>query len=165
MKSDTAKAMLVQARSFDQAASLVNSAGSQSMRLLIPSWVLAALALEIVLKCLYLLDLGSEEIPKTHDLSKLFCALRSETQTLLTSEFEQCLRDRDMRDVAAIEAKSGICVPRDLLGTLQHAERVFVECRYIYEAGNSPWAFMFYSEAWRVFHVQVLRVRPDIETT
>ena len=58
--NDTEKAMLVAAQRFDLAAEMTNPAQSGITDLLILSWVNAALALEILLKCLHLIGTGKQ---------------------------------------------------------------------------------------------------------
>jgi len=163
MSNDTEKAMLAAARRFDLAAEKMNPAQSGITDLLIPSWVNAALALEILLKCLHLIDRG-KQFGRTHDLSKIFCGLREETRDSLETAFTTLLRDRDMSDVTKIEEHSGISVPLDLPENLRQASSVFVEGRYIYEVGIGPWSFMFYPEIRRVLLDQIVGLRPDLKT-
>jgi HEPN domain-containing protein len=160
MNADSAKLILLAARRFASAADLLNR--SRNPDLLIPSSVNAALALELLFKCLYLIDTG-KKFGKTHDFSKIFSHLRPTTQKSLEAAFDSLLRQRDMSDVARIEKESGVKVPRNLLENLQQGSKVFVEGRYIFEAGT-PWAFMFYPETKRILLDHIFQLRPDLRT-
>ncbi len=94
----------------------------------LPFGVLSALAAEIYLKCLLLLEAG--QFPKTtHNLKELFMQLPRVTRIKLEQKHDE-IRANHPAFVAQNDASAD---PEDLDSLLELAQESFVELRYLYE--------------------------------
>ena len=79
--------------------------------LLLPSMVTAALSLELYFKALYLLENNKDfklNGKHSHDFHALFNVLSNTLKQEIESEFDNILKNRDMRDAKLVKSLIGI---------------------------------------------------------
>lgn len=86
--------------------------------------MLLALSLELALKAWIVFENRKLDIPKTHDLSKLFSALTQSTQDRLRSRF---------RNETFASGRGSFFMQYELDDLLEHSRHAFVEWRYLHE--------------------------------
>ena len=108
----------------------------ENVLLNIPYGVNAGLAVELYLKCLVSIECG--QVPRTHNLKKLFCQLRRETRKRLKQNHDQ-IADQDQS--FGVLRQHGVAT--DLLSLLENGQEAFEWFRYPYEPDfhNKPASF------------------------
>lgn len=137
---------------------------NQQANLLLPSHVMAALALELYFKSLYYLEYGKDfkvNGKHTHDFHALFQKLNDRVKQELISDFEQMLKTRDMSDVTILETQSKFTISYDLMENLKIWSRVFVELRYFYDFKNKDMPIMFFPEIEKVIRNAIHKRKPE----
>lgn len=122
---------------------------NQQANLLLPSHVMAALALELHFKSLYYLEYGKDfkvNNKHTHDFLALFQELDEIVKQELISDFKKMLETRDMSDVTTLEMQFNFTIPRDLMENLKIWSSVFIKLRYFYDFKNKAMQMMFFPE-------------------
>jgi hypothetical protein len=130
--NDIAKKIFDNAEVFHLAYNSLNNLITQDMRYLIPGAVNGALALELYMKCLYMLE--KHELVKVHELEKIFDKLSTETKETLKNNFNLCLNTKEVKDqLSLMEKESKMKPPADFRGFIEEAEKVFLKARYFFE--------------------------------
>jgi hypothetical protein len=111
-----------------------------------PQLLIDSFAVELYLKCLYVLDHGQAP-NNTHDWTELFGTLKPHTQSMIRDTFNDTIRqDPVLSNLKVInpDAPHGLT---DFNKSLEVAARTFDHRRYLYEtAGTSDW---FYADLIR----------------
>jgi len=170
--ADRFQSIFMAARSYALSARRLNieaqrgiAAPESTGYMLLPSHVLAALALELHYKALYYLEFARDfkvSGRHSHDFSKLFLELPRQTRDELERRFESVMAGRNMTDVEGIEQFIGVKIGRTLVESLSHWSDVFVKVRYFFEPNESARPMLFFDEL-EASVLEVLRGRrPDM---
>lgn len=165
--TDRARSMFRTADAYSRTAQCIRSEISSDMKMLVPSKVIEALALELYCKALYYITHKKDfkiDGRHSHDFHTLFNKLPLELRDDMGSDFRSILQGRDMRDVTGVEAHSGVRFPRDLVGNIQEWSSVFVEFRYVYEGLKDDMAIAFFTEIEKVLRNAATGLKPDIQS-
>ena len=164
--------MLDNARAYSKASYTLNqkafgpSFQVEDMDLGLPSAVNAALAIELYLKTLYLLEKGEDFKFKgrhSHDFHLLFGQLNMTTKRTMEVAFADSISRREMTDVQRMEKVGSILIPRDLLGNLFIWKDVFVGIRYIHERKGNEVPMFFFPEIENAILVPIFQLNPGLE--
>ena len=90
--------------------------------------MLLAFSMELALKAWYIFDFNDAEVIKTHNLHKIFRALKPKSQDLLSKRFKQTV---------AITNPDFFYLNYDIKDILYANKHAFTEWRYIYESKKS----------------------------
>lgn len=164
---DRAKTIFTTAKSYAKAARTVNSSVENDPAQLLPSLVIAALALELYFKSLYFLEKNQDfkvSGRHSHDFFALFGHLSAASRGKLSQEFENQIINRDMKDVKAIERTSETSIPLKLEENLKSWSDVFTTVRYIYDRPKMIKHMMFFPEIEQAAINTVLTLHPEIDT-
>ena len=151
------------ALSYSKAAKAINARAGSEPELLLPSQVNAALALELYFKSLYYALNNTDFLHKgrhTHDVGRIFDALKSEIKARLEKEFGRRLAGRNMGDLALYE-RMGISVQSNLKLVLENWSQVFVKFRYAYDLPKSPINALFFPELEGTLIDIIRQLRPN----
>lgn len=162
---DKAKSIFLNARRYAKATRLLNQKARTDIEFLLPSFVNAALSLELYFKTLYWLEKNQDfkiNGKHSHDFSKLYEQLGDATKSTLSSTFEDFLKNRNMSDVNRIESECNITVPKNLVGNLKDWSDVFVNIRYVYESIGKQISMMFFYEIEKTVVTIIKNKRPDL---
>lgn len=107
--------------------------------------MLLALSMELALKAWFVFDHDNPKVVKSHNLIKLFEALKLESQQRLDEEFKKSV---------APYHPSGLFVDFSIRHVLYQHQDAFVDWRYLHEAGTS---MMFDQSAFEATLEMVLR--------
>jgi hypothetical protein len=155
--------MLHTARTYSEVAKYVNKSGKSAY--LIPSQVIAALALELYFKTLYYIENEADfkiNNRHSHDFATLFKALTDDAQSEIEATFNQALVTRNMEDIRQVEAFGKLSVSTEFAENLKTWSEVFTEVRYLYEE-KSRKNMVFFPEMERAVAARNRKVRPDWE--
>lgn len=105
-----------------------------------PQLLVDSLAIELYLKCLYVLDTGLAP-PRTHDWVKLFEALGSPTRAIIREKFDRIVKeDPVLRNLHVINPDA--LKVTDFDRSLQVARHTFDKRRYLFETNsNDEWFY------------------------
>lgn len=167
--SDRANDIFRTAETYSKSAKYLNSIAHHDHSQLLPSQVIAALALELYFKALYYVE-NCEDFKvnrkHSHDFHKLFQSLTETSRNALILSFESQILARDMQDIEAIEAASGVSIPRDLTGNLEVWSNIFTQMRYIHDrayAGTGR-SMMFFPEIEKSARSVIIDLRPEFQS-
>jgi hypothetical protein len=164
---DRIKAIFLTASAYSKAAKHINAAGLQDSSLLLPSQVIAALALELYFKSLYHIEKNADfkiNGKHSHDFNALFEKLSEDSRKKLEKNFHELMTVRDMQDVKNIEAASGVKIPLDLVGNLICWSDVFTKLRYIYDRPTAGKSMMFFPEIEQAVKNVIFGIRPELQS-
>lgn len=165
--SDRANDIFKTAEIYSKSAKYLNSVASHDHSQMLPSQVVAALSLELYFKALYYAE-NCEDFKvnrkHSHDFHKLFQSLTDSSRNALAQSFESQILTRDMRDIEAVEAASGVSVPRDLIGNLEAWSNIFVQVRYIHDRGPTGRSMMFFLEIEMSVRSVIINLRPEFQS-
>lgn len=157
--NDRAHSIYVYACTYAKAAKLLNQS-----ELFLPSMVNAALALELYFKSFYYLEYGKDfkiNDRHSHDFFCLFEELRDTVKRDIESDFDQIMKNRDMRDVEQIEMVSKVVIPRGIMENVEVWSTVFVKVRYMYDNMEKPRSMMFFPEIEEVIRNAIYKRKPE----
>jgi hypothetical protein len=145
---------------------LLNSNTDRSQ--ILPSNVMAALSLELYIKCIYYLEKGKDFLIKnrhSHDFHKAFLELNESTRSQIIDEYYLSLKTRDMTDIKTLEEYSKIKINTDFYPVLKEWSTIFVDVRYIYEIINKNKIInmVFYPELQQIFSTYIKKRLIEIE--
>lgn len=123
--AESAHAILLRVQAFDDSA----LKGEEDWFLLRHNGIdpmLLALSMELALKAWFMFDFDTAEVKKTHNLRKLFRALKPESQKKLNAEFQNAIAPGHFPQI--FYGELGI---QDFL---EHHADAFVDWRYLHEA-------------------------------
>ena len=106
-----------------------------------PKLLVDSFAVELYLKCLYVLDTNKVP-PCGHDLLNLFEALNSATKSLIREAFDRSVRDHPILSNLSLFNPEAVKTT-DFKRALEAARDTFVKRRYLYE--NLPKREWFYA--------------------
>jgi hypothetical protein len=164
---DRAKAIFLTAGTYSKAARHINAAVQNDPSQLLPSQVIAALALELYFKSLYFIEKNRDfriDGRHSHDFNALFEELSEDSRSNLERCFQTLMQARDMQDVQAIESASKVRVPCDLAGNLECWSDVFTKVRYIHDKPNEAKSMMFFPEIEQAVKNVLFDIRPDFQS-
>lgn len=167
LMEDRAKAIFLTAGIYSKAARHINAIVQNDSSQLLPSQVIAALALELYFKSLYFIEKRIDFMidgRHSHDISALFKELSEDSRSNLERCFQTLMQARNMKDVKAIESASKVNVPRDLAGNLEYWSDVFTKVRYIHDKPNETRSMMFFPEIEQVVKIVLFEIRPDFRS-
>jgi hypothetical protein len=147
--SDRAREIFKNACIYSKTALLINSFTNVDNSLLIPSQVVAALALELYFKALYFLDSRidfKDDGNYSHDFYKLYVRLSEPIKTKLRYEFKIKISSDRKKEIRKLEKQWKLTLPLDLEGNLKEWSKVFVSMRYIYDNIGKVKSTMFFPE-------------------
>jgi hypothetical protein len=125
------------------------------------------LALELYFKSLYFIEKNTEfkiNSKHSHDFNALFKELPEDLIKKLNRSFDNLMKERDMKDVHAIKAASGVIIPLDLAGNLKCWSDVFTKVRYIYDRPKDQKSMMFFPEIEKVVTNAIVSIRPEFQS-
>jgi hypothetical protein len=160
-ETERSREMLHTARLYSEVAKYVNK--SENPAYLIPSQVIAALALELYFKTLYHIENGTDfkiNNRHSHNFVALFQALTDDARSEIEAAFNQALRTRNMNDIRQIEAFGRLSVSTEFAEILKTWSEVFTEVRYLYEE-KSHKNMVFFPEVEGAVAARIRKVRPD----
>lgn len=164
---DLAKSIFSSACMYSKAARLMNEAFHKDPSLLLPSFVNAALALELYFKSLYFIENNRDfkvNGRHSHDFHTLFSELSKESKEKLLCRFQSAISSRDMTDVSTLENEVKVQVPLDFEGNLQSWSGVFTKVRYVYEKREKPVTMMFFDEIEQTIRGVIISLRPELKS-
>lgn len=167
LSADRAKSIFLTASAYSKAAKHINAAVSYDPSLLLPSQIIAALALELYFKSLYFIVKKMDfkiNSRHSHDFNALFKELPEDLRKKLENSFHELMTDRDMKDVHAIEAASEVKIPLDLAGNLTSWSDVFMKVRYIYDRTTAGKSMMFFPEFEQAVTNIIFGIRPELQS-
>lgn len=124
------------------------SSETQWVYLAAPSVVCGALALELYLKCLRVLD--GRPIKKGHEVSRLFEGLNAATQERITNEWRRTFHP------------GATMTPVDFRRSIEPLDAVFVEWRYVFESTALRLDTRPLDAALTAVQQVLLELRPDL---
>lgn len=137
---------------------------NQQSNLLLPSHVMAALALELHFKSLFYLEYGKDfkvNGRHTHDFHALFQELNDRVKQELISDFKQMLKTRDMSDSATLDMQFNITISCDLMENLKIWSSVFIKLRYFYDFKNKTMSMTFFPEIEKTIRNAIHKRKPE----
>ena len=132
-----ARGVFAAASDFDEAASLLHRANSQVMAgpqrrvstpYLWPGVACAALAVELYMKCLSVIEKG--DCLKTHSLRALFSDLQSDSQVAIAQRFEELILANPTAQAMKAQFPNVSLATIDVVADM---DLVFEQARYVYE--------------------------------
>jgi hypothetical protein len=128
--------IFLHADGFFKAGRILRSVQSNqtAMEVAQPVMVLAALTIELFLKCIVCIETGV--VPRGHRLDELFAQLSEPTRGRIEQLWNTELLPRREGFFANVEKNLGYKIPRDLSGALASGSRAFEKIRYSYENDN-----------------------------
>lgn len=160
---DRANAIFKTACMYSESAKLLNRSN-----LLLPSMVNAALAIELYLKSIYLLEfkedfkVGEGKKKKhSHDFHDLFTKLPDTVKTPMQNCFDTIMRFRDMKDVKLLKENFEIEAKLDLISNLDLWKNVFVKVRYMFDKKGIPETMLFFPEIESVLVNAIKAKQPE----
>jgi hypothetical protein len=125
-----------------------------------PVIVLGALTTELFLKCLICIETGN--IPRDHDLKKLFDKLSTGTCTRIQNLWESVVMRRTEEWDRYEEF--GLKMPRDLPSALAKGSEAFKRTRYSYEE-NTEGLHWYLEDLPTLLEELILEMKPDYEAS
>ncbi len=153
------ESIFFQADAFNIAASRLAEPGRPIIPLLIPQVVTSSLSSELYLKCLIRME--TDEVPREHDLAKLFDELQGETKQAIENTWNaETAKQSAVLD--EIDRRAGKPVtPRTLTDALAKEGSAFVNWRYAHEPG--PLCNFHLSNLPAILRNHILTTRPELE--
>jgi len=129
-----------------------------------PSYVCAALSLELYLKAL-IIDDAQGEVPEKHDLQTLFSRLSTDQQHKIRNFFDLTLSDRKSRH-ELLNRRLGKAVPLPTFNqALDASKNAFIELRYAFQIVKNkdrpPRHLWAAQEIWDGTRKLILELHPD----
>ena len=156
MGEDQAQKIFDNAEIFHLAYQLLNKQG-----IIIPSVVNGALAIELYLKCLYMLEKQKRE--KIHDLERIFDKLSIETKKTLEENFESSINKKEVKEsLSEMERISKIKSQTNFRTFLEETGKVFVRARYFFE--REQFSFHCYPQIREVLLKRITELNSNIRT-
>lgn len=163
---ERAKKIFRVAETYSKAARNINAAAEMDPSQLLPSQVIAALALELYFKSLYFIENNKEfkiNNRHSHDFSTLFGELSKDLRDSLEANFQSLMKKRNMQDVHIIESEC-VKVHRDLKSNLRCWKDVFTQVRYMYDNPNKEIQMMFFPEIEQAVKETIFSFRPNFQS-
>lgn len=125
---------------------------------LIPIIVCEVFSAEVVLKCLIFIERG--QIPRTHELEKLYKGLSPESKTIIQRHFAASVGKNPT--YSEIQKAFPGELSLDLMDVLKVVNRAFEEWRYTYEI--KPGSVYGIEEIISAVHNRIVELRPDLSS-
>ncbi len=159
---EMARRIFDHARIFSNAAYALNDV--PQMDLVFPQSVCAALALELYVKTLYLLE-KKKEPQHSHDFHHLFMLLDINTRNKIELTFNQLMTQKDKFYFENLENTVSVSIPRDLIGNLFSWKEVFVKLRYAYEPLPKEFNTFLFPEIEKSILDFIILIKPEWRNT
>jgi hypothetical protein len=125
-----------------------------------PTLVIATLAAELYLKCLFIIETGRPS-PDIHELRKLFLLLSDGARAEIEAVWDDYSKHPQTLTIYdAVENMTGFSIPRDLRWHLRAGNEAFVKLRYSHEPQNANVKF-FLGDFHLMVRQTILRRRPE----
>jgi hypothetical protein len=136
----------------------------QINQLLMPSYVCAALSLELYFKAL-IIDDAKGEVPEKHDLQTLFSSLSTDQQNKIRKFFDLTLSDRKSRHELLNRHFGGTIHLPNFNQALDASKNAFIELRYAFQIVKNkdrpPRHLWAAQEIWDGTRKLILELHPD----
>lgn len=162
--TDRAESIYLNAKRYSKASRSLNLSSQDDQDLLFPSFVNAALALELFFKALFYIENNTDfkiKNKNSHDFSILFDRLNQQTKKVINQNFNERIKARNMEEIEVIEREQLIVIPRDLRNNLKLWSEVFVSIRYIYDRPQKPMPMMFFPEIEQSVLLAIYHYKPE----
>jgi hypothetical protein len=171
MNLEKSKQIFHAARIYSNSAYVLNSSvklGHDDLYNLMPSQVVAGLALELYLKCIYYIDKNQDfklKNRQSHDFDALFNELDASTKGLIISKYNSILETRNMIDIRNLESALNKKIDVSFISMLQNWNGIFVKARYFYENEIGDKVMVLFPELEDALINCIISKVPDLKYT
>jgi hypothetical protein len=157
--------VFVQADCFYKTLAVLCNADPNNIRLAViigePVMVIAALTIELFLKCLVCMETG--DVPFGHRLKELFERLSVQTQSRIEKEWDRSVAAHRAREWDDLEKRMGVTIARDLPSALAAGSDAFERIRYSYE-GNTENVQFYLQDLPQLLGRTIVAIKPEWKT-